>query len=137
MRKAHGAAVYAAAVGLIGMMGALAFGCTAPVEEEVEEAQQALCIPSCATGFTCVGTVCKKPCGSGGCPRNTTCCTGTGYCEDLDADENNCGSCGLHCIGTTCCGGGCVDTNTNNLNCGTCGHQCLLAQCVNGVCVGD
>lgn len=100
------------------------------------------------------GVVSRRP--SGGLADGGTCAT-TGLsqcgdlCVDLQADEQNCGACGVACVqgerctagacGTQCtagqrsCDGSCVDLATDVNNCGGCGRRCPAGNvCVGGVC---
>jgi hypothetical protein len=100
----------------------------------------------CTSSQTCESGVCKK------CPSGQKSCGGT--CTDTTTDVNNCGVCGLQCVGagtgsgqtcqngtcgcpsgTTLCGSLCVNTQTDSNNCSTCGNACPSGQsCTNGVC---
>ncbi len=84
------------------------------------------------TGCPSVGVVCRAgtvPCGSG--------------CVDPNADQRNCGGCGLACAnnetcnagscqcqaGTTSCNGTCVVLDYDARNCGSCGNVCTGGVC--------
>jgi hypothetical protein len=101
----------------------------------------------CASGQSCVNSVCTLVCPSG----QTNC---SGVCRNLLTDNTNCGACGRVCsagqvctngtctltcaAGQTNCSGVCRDLNTDNANCGACGRACSSGQaCVNAVCVGQ
>jgi hypothetical protein len=68
------------------------------------------------------------------CPVGQTDCNGV--CQDLQADENNCGTCGTSCGAVQgCCGGVCKNLNTDEANCGACGNTCAGGQsCCSGIC---
>src|SRR5581483_9933966 len=91
----------------------------------------------------------------GGIDATPVCATGQSVCgtrcADLQADPNNCGTCGhacgdlmvcvagtcqLHCpAGNTACNGLCVNLLTDNANCGTCGNGCPMGNvCSRGAC---
>jgi hypothetical protein len=91
--------------------------------------------------------------GDGGCaPPNQVC---SSSCVDVSADHDNCGACGVRCIGNDsvciasrcacmgtlmdyCDGVGCMDVSADTSNCGACGKVCDPNQfnaCVQGNCV--
>ena len=99
------------------------------------------CNYACPTGSTCQGGSCV-------CNTGLTACSLDPYspisktspknfiCANLQADESNCGACGLGCgSGETCCNGNCVDRGTDEANCGACGNACGSGQsCTGGKC---
>ncbi len=86
----------------------------------------------------CDGAKCK-----GGANSKCRCksgfddCDGNGRCEPLDADNANCGACGVACSsGTTCCDSACVDLQADRNHCGSCGAACQVDDvCFEGFCV--
>ena len=57
----------------------------------------------CALGSLCVDEICAPGCtAEHGCPSPESCCMGA--CVDLDADLNNCKSCGNACMPAEICG---------------------------------
>lgn len=93
-------------------------------------------------------------CHAASCATNESVCAGA--CSNLQADRDNCGSCGNRCgdglvcslgqcvegcdNGLAACAGNCVDFATDESNCGGCGatssqYECTPDQtCNNGVC---
>ncbi len=109
----------------------------------------------CPAGEMCISGACVTS-----CPLGQTVCPGVasadggmtaGYCASLQADLNNCGTCGHVCpsgqacsmgtcavscaAGLTICTGLCTNVQTDLANCGTCGHACPSGQvCEMGSC---
>jgi hypothetical protein len=72
----------------------------------------------CCDGAKCKHDKCK-------CKTSWKDCDGDGKCEDLDADNDNCGACGATCpFLQACCDGVCVDVTSDPENCGFCGNAC-------------
>lgn len=75
------------------------------------------------------------PCQPFSCPGGQTNCNGV--CNNLQADEANCGTCGNSCgAGQTCCSGVCKNVQADPANCGTCGNVCAAPDviCLAGDC---
>jgi hypothetical protein len=62
------------------------------------------CGTKCATGASCVASVCT-------CPTGQTACNNV--CVDMNTDAKNCGACGKTCgSGTSCLYGACIDPSS-------------------------
>jgi hypothetical protein len=87
----------------------------------------------CCDGAKCKGG--KK--GKCRCKDGHGDCDGDGKCELLDADDANCGACGVACaVGEACCAGACIDVEEDRANCGSCGAACADPEvCTSGSCL--
>src|SRR4051812_27947942 len=129
------------------------------VDTTSDAANCGLCGHACATGESCIGSVCQLTGESACTVQGLTDCNGT--CVDLTTDVNNCGACGTVCASgeecaggacstmasppaTTCdkgltdCSGVCVDLTSNTANCGACGVACADGElCSSSACVAS
>ena len=100
----------------------------------------------CQQGYTCHWLGLENPECRPDCPPGSGQTKCGDQCVNLQTDNNNCGSCGHVCVGSsscinghcgcnTCgdsgnnpfsqiCGGQCTDTSSDPYNCGSCGNVC-------------
>jgi hypothetical protein len=65
------------------------------------------CVQGHCEATSCTGQPNASPCGAG---ATNECCSSA--CVDTQTDTNNCGSCGVHCVGAETCQGGLCGFNT-------------------------